>query len=92
MRGKAFRRYMAYKKKSKRIKILEFNYSLRVGNIDYGWDDGEWKITGKYVKYPRNSNVQKYLKRQSNRLIRRTESLPGGNGYRKYMEYKWELW
>ena len=48
-----------------------------------------------YVKYPKNSNTQKWLKRYSNRRFRRNiiDELPIKSNYnRKYTEYWWTLW
>ena len=47
---------------------------------------------GKHIKRPKNSNKQKFLKRQSRRLVRRSEPFPNGNSYRKCMEYRWHFW
>lgn len=32
------------------------------------------------------------IKRQTKRKVRRSESFPNGNGYRKCIEYQWQFW
>ena len=92
MRGKAYRRRMKHKKYNRLRSIITGNrYIPHAGYMHYGWVDGEWKPVG-YILYPKNSNVQKYLKKRSRRKIRRSEQLFQGNSYRKYMEYGWELY
>jgi hypothetical protein len=92
-RGKAYRRRMKAKKDRRLLKIVTDYGSLpRVGSIERGWIDGVWQPTGTHIHFPKNSNVQKYLKRQSNRLVRRSAPFPNGNAYRKCMEYRWHFW
>lgn len=84
---------MAEKKKNRRIKIaIDYSRMSRVGSIECKVIDGVWQPTGTHIKYPKNSNIQKYLKRQSRRKVRRSEPFPNGNSYRKCMEYHWEFW
>ena len=93
MRGRAYRRNMEKKHKRRLMKIITTcNPKPSVGQLEYGWKDGVWTVVGNRIKYPKNSNIQKYLKRQSRRLVRRTEEIPNGNSYKKYMEYKWIFW
>ncbi len=93
MRGRAYRRSMEAKKERRHIKIITTYKKLpRIGNIECGWVDGVLQPVGDYIKYPKNSNIQKYLKRQSKRKVRRSEPFPNGNSYRKCMEYRWQFW
>ncbi len=93
MRGRDYRRRMAAKKERRRIKIVTTYGCLpRVGYVQCGWVDGVWKPVGEYIKYPKHSHMQKYLKRLSNRTVRRSGTFPKGNAYRKCMEYKWQFW
>ena len=93
MRGKAFRRTMADVKERRLMRILtECRYTPHAGCIDCAWVNGVWQPVGNHIKYPKNSNMQKYLKRQSKRKVRRSEFLPDGNGYRKCMEYQWQFY
>ena len=93
MRGRDYRRRMTAKKERRLKKILTtYGRPPRAGYVECGWVDGVWKPVGGYVKRPKNSNIQKYLKRQSRRLVRRSEPFQNGNSYRKCMEYQWRFW
>ena len=92
MRGRDYRRRMKAKKE-RRLKTILTTYCRvpRAGYVECDWIDGVWKPVGEYIKRPKNSNRQKYLKRQSRRLVRRSEPFPNGNSYRKCMEYRWHF-
>jgi hypothetical protein len=93
MRGRAYRRSMEEKKERRLRKIItECRYTPHAGYIHYGWVEGVWTPIGNYIRYPKNSNMQKYLKRQSKRRIRRSDQALQGNSYRKYMEYWWRFY
>ena len=47
--------------------------------------------TGVYIKYPKSSNRQRHLKRQSAKRVRKNPLHGKGNQYRKVFDYKWEL-
>ena len=93
MRGKAYRRDMQHKK-DRRLReiIVQCRPKPSAGSIMHAWVDGVWQPVGDYIRYPKNSNIQKYLKRQTKRKVRRSEPFPNGNGYRKCMEYQWQFW
>ena len=94
MRDRAYRREMEAKKESRLKQILKTCKPIpRVGHVKCGWVDGMWRpVKGAYVQYPKNSNIQKYLKRQTRRKVRRSEPFAKGNSYRKCMEYRWIFW
>ena len=93
MRGKAYRRDMQTKKEQRLRRIIsQYHCKSSAGSISSDWVDGVWQPTGNYVRYPKNSNIQKYLKRQTNRKVRRSESFSNGNSYRKCIEYQWQIW
>jgi hypothetical protein len=81
-------------KKHIRLKniLMARRYTPHAGSIECDWVDGVWQPVGSYIKYPKNSSMQKYLKRESNRKVRRMAIIPNGNGYRKCMEYWWEFY
>lgn len=92
-RRKAYRRYMESKKNRRLRKIItECHCMPRVGYIEREWVDGVLQHVGDHIRYLKNSNIQKYLKRQTRRKVRRSETFPNGNGYRKCVEYKWTFW
>lgn len=93
MRGKAYRRDMQDKKERRLREIIAHRHSgPLVGYIPSEWNDGVRQPTGDYIRYPKNSNIQKYLKRQSKRKVRRSKPFKNGNSYRKCTEYKWQFW
>ena len=93
MRGKAYRRRVKKKNHDRLLSIITGNrYISQAGYLHYGYVDGEWKPIENHILYPKNSNIQKFLKRQSRRKVRRSDQLFQGNSYRKHMEYKWELY
>jgi hypothetical protein len=93
MRGKAYRRSMKEKKDIRLRKIItECKYTPSAGYIQYDWVAGAWQPVKEYVQYPKNSNMQKYLKRKSRRAVRRSNLALQGNNYRKVIEYRWEFY
>ena len=93
MRSKAYRRAMAAKKDRRLRKIItEYRCKPTVGYVDRAWVEGALQPVGDHIRYPKNSNIQKYLKRQSRRKVRRSAPFPNGNAYRKCMEYRWQFW
>ena len=93
MRGYAYRRTMKAKKDRRLRKILsDCRYTPHAGYVECDWVDGVWQPVREYIQYPKNSNMQKYLKRQSNRKVRRSEAFSNGNSYRKCMEYRWQFY
>ena len=93
MRGKAYRRDKEVKKERKLRKIISyFHGGARVGHVTHAWVDGVWQPVGDHIRFPKNSNIQKYLKRQTKRKVRRSEQFQNGNSYRKCIEYQWQFW
>ena len=92
--GRLYRRIQSKKKDERLRNIISYDrYNPAVGYIDYGYVDGIWKEVGNHIKYPRDSNFQRYLKRQSNKKIRKHKgTIPKGNFYRKMFEYWWQLY
>lgn len=56
--------------------------------------DDEYVVIGSYICYPHNSKRQVYLKRVSNKAIRKNKfDLPAkGNWHHKLFDYQWELY
>ncbi len=91
---RCYRRMMT-KHKDQRLRRMirqERRYDPYRGYIDWDFADGVWQETGKYIKYPKNSNRQQYLKKLSSHRVRRYPFLPPkGNHYRRVFDYWWEL-
>ena len=80
------------KRKFERLKQLNNRgyYSRTIGHLDWKLVDGEIVLVGKYLKYPKNTNQQRFFKRYSNKKVRRQKNLPTkGNGYRRQFDYAW---
>lgn len=94
MRNGAYRRAMKAKKDKKLRKIINEHtgYAPHIGYIDWDYVNGVWQPVGKYVKYPKNSAKQKFLKRQTNKKIRKLDISHKGNDYRKHYEYWWTMY
>ena len=91
--GRAYRRLQKEKKIKERCTVIaRHGYHPTIGYIKYDFIDGVWQQTGNHIKYPKNSNAQRFLKRKSNRAVRRYKGeIPNGNFYRKIEEYWWAL-
>ena len=80
------RRGLRRVRKKKKTKALIKNTSRRC--IGFVWSDD----TGKYIKRQKNSNAQRFLKKQSAKRWRRYGIAPTkGNYYRRLLDYRWEL-
>lgn len=71
--------------------ILRKRYDPRAGHLDWAWVDGVWQPAGNHIKYPKNSALQRRLKRHCNKTVRRSREIHKGNQYRKCREYAWIL-
>ena len=61
--------------------------------MDWGFEGKTLLHTGKYIKYPKNSRRQRWLKRVSSKKVRIYPDLPQkGNSYRKVFDYWWSLY
>lgn len=92
--GRAYRRSCKNRKdKRKRNIIATGGYKPTIGYIDYDLIDGRWVEVGNHVKYPKNSNAQRFLKKQSNKKVRKFHGdISNGNAYRRLFDYWWELY
>lgn len=89
----AYRRAMEIKHKRDLLRIISYSgYKPHIGYIDWGRVNGVWQPVGKHIKYPKNSNAQRYWKRHSNKIIRRRNETYRGNQYRKCFDYWWTLY
>lgn len=56
--------------------------------IDWGFDGRTLLHTGKYIKYPKNSRSQSWIKLETSRRIRSCRNAPAkGNFYRRLFDY-----
>lgn len=90
--GSAYRRKMKRKhleqvRKNTMYSHSGYLYRSQVAYVDRDYDEEKWYPSGKYVKYPRNSNNKQFWKGYSNRVIRRNGEAYRGNQYKKVNKY-----
>ena len=91
--GKAYRRQMHIKKNDELMRIVTRHYVPHAGYIDWGFDGPTLQHSGSYIKYPKNSNCQRWWKKYSNKIVRKNMNLPQkGNSYRRVFDYWWTLY
>ena len=72
------------KKDDRLLRIIQRHYIPHAGYVDYGFDGTTLLHSGKYIKYPKNSNCQRWMKRLTSKKARRHPGLNGkGNQYRR---------
>ena len=89
-----YRRRKGQEKTDRRLAIIQLSgYAPHRGYVDWGFEGKTLLYTGKYIKYPKNSKCQRWLKRVSSKKVRACSYLPQkGNGYRKVFDYWWALY
>ena len=91
--GQAYRRRMHIKKNDDLLIIVTRQYAPHAGYVDWGFDGRTLLHSGKYIKYKKNSNCQRWMKRETSRKFRRRLDLPRkGNAYRRLFDYWWTLY
>ena len=92
--GRRYRRRKRQEKTDRRLAIIQLSgYAPHRGYVDWGFEGKTLLHTGKYIKYPKNSKCQRWLKRVSGKKVRAYPHLPPkGNGYRKVFDYWWSLY
>ena len=92
--GRQYRRRKGQEKSDRRLAIVQLTgYAPHRGYVDCGFEGKTLLHTGKYIKYPKNSKCQRWLKRVSGKKVRAYPHLPPkGNGYRKVFDYWWSLY
>lgn len=88
------RRITGIRKTDNLLRIINYGgYAPHRGYIDWGFSGRTLLHTGKYIKYPKNSNCQRWIKRETSRRIRRCRDVPAkGNYYRRLFDYWWTLY
>lgn len=90
--GRRYRRQMRLKKTARLREVVINHYAPHAGYVQWEYIDGEWLPAGKYIKYPKNSNRQRWCKRETNKRMRNNLDIPTkGNYYRRLFDYWWVL-
>ncbi len=91
--GREYRRLQRTKHYARMHKIVTRSYIPHVGYVQWTFDGSHFVPTGKYIKYPKNSNCQQWIKRETSKRTRRCKELPAkGNHYRHLFDYWWTLY
>lgn len=92
--GRQYRRRKGQEKSDRLLAIIQTaRYGPHRGYVDYGFEGRTLLHTGYYIKYPKNSKCQRWLKRVSNKKVRAYPSFPQkGDGYRRVFDYWWSLY
>ena len=92
--GRQYRRRKSLEKSNRLLAIIQnARYGPHRGYVDWGFEGRTLLHTGKYIKYPKNSNCQRWMKRVTSKKVRACPHLPQkGNGYRKIFFFFWTLY
>ena len=88
------RRIIKVRKDDALLRIINTGcYAPNRGYIDWGFDGRTLLHSGKYIKYPKNSRCQRWMKRKTSKIYRKHLELPQkGNHYRRLFDYWWTLY
>ena len=92
--GRRYRRLKRIEKSDWQLAIIQLpGYAPHVGYVDWGFEGRTLLHTGKYIKYPKNSKCQRWIKRTTSKKVRAYPDLPRkGNRYRKIFDYWWTMY
>ncbi len=88
------RRITNIRKTDRLLQIINYGgYAPHRGYINWGFSGKTLLHSGKYIKYPKNSNRQRWIKSETSHCIRRCRDIPAkGNYYRRLFDYWWTLY
>lgn len=87
------RREVKVRKDDQLLKIINRGYAPHIGYVDWDFDGTTLLHSGKYIKYPKSSNCQRWMKRLTSKKTRRYSVLTRkGNEYRRLFDYWWTLY
>lgn len=88
LRGKE----MKVRKDDRLLAFIRRYYMPYAGYVDGTFEGKTLLHSGKYMKYPKNSNHQRWMKRLTSKRSRQYPGLIGkGNQYRRLFDYWWNL-
>lgn len=91
--SRSYRRLMEARKKKRLFRVVTGSYIPHAGYVDWTFENGKMKPTGKYIKYPKNSNCQKWMKKETSHRARKAKYMPiKSNYYRRLFDYWWTLY
>lgn len=88
------RRRSSVRKNDRRLQIISYGgYAPHLGYVDGDFDGRTLLHSGSHIKYPKNSNCQRWIKRETSKRCRSAGGFPmKGNHYRRLFDYWWTLY
>lgn len=89
------RAYRRYKKRQKTKRLMDIENHTYIGMLWFEWgfdETGRRVRIGTYPKRRKNSRKQRFYKRYSNRIIRKSREGYQNGDYRKAFDYWWTIW
>lgn len=87
-RDRLHRRTAKARKDDRLLQIVTRYYMPHAGYVDWDFDGRTLLHSGKYIKYQKNSNCQRWMKRLTSKRARRHIDFFGkGNQYRRLFDY-----
>lgn len=71
-----YRRGQSTKRLIRLYKIVTSSYVPHAGYVDWSFEGEHPVPSGKYIKYPNNSNCQRWIKRQTSKRVRHYKCIP----------------
>ena len=92
--GRQYRHRKGQEKSDRLLAIIQTAcYGPHRGYMDWDFEGRTLLHTGKYIKYPKNSKCQRWLKQVSDKKVRAYPNPPKkGNDYRRVFDYWWTLY
>lgn len=87
------RRDNKVRKNDRVMRIVTTSYGPRARWLDWDFNGRTLLHSGKYIKFSKNSNRQRWLKRQAAKKCRNSNGFTTtkGSGYKRVFDYWWEL-
>lgn len=82
------------RKKADLMRIIDYKkYSPHIGYVDCSFNGIKFVRTGRYIKFPKNSKCQKWMKKATSHKYRANKDIPRkGNYYRRLFDYWWTMY
>lgn len=90
---KSYSREMQVRKEDRLLQIISQSYRPHAGYVDWDFSGPTLLRSGKYIKYPKNSSCQRWMKRLTSKKARHCPELKDkGNRYRRLFDFWWTLY
>ena len=91
---RALRRVRRVQRIERRLRIITYGgYAPHRGYLGCVIDEQGNILDGNHIKYPKNSNCQRWIKRYTGNCVRAYAEMPKkGNHYRRIVDYWWIMY